>query len=321
MHPGLTARAHLWQITDRPDQAVADLKKAIELDPRNAHAYAERGLLFTTVKDYDKAIPDFGRAIQLGCRSTWVTMGLATIHLNRRELDKAKTSLENTIQIDPNHVTARVELGIFHLMRSNFTEALAALNKAIEIDPRCDMVYGVRATVALALGKYDQAAIDDLNEAIALNPQSSLYFRNRAASGCFQEKWQLALADVETAIRLDPKNAEAQRSRAWILAVCPIAKIRNYQKALTLAVIACDLTTWKNPNHLRTLAIACSETGDFAAAVQWQQRAIDILPTNDSRRSEFHELLKRYQAGKPYHRLGLLQEIGIQSVRGESQRP
>ena len=62
------------------------------------------------------------------------------------------------------------------------------------------------------------------------------------------------------------------------------------------------------------------KTGDFPAAVKWQQRVIDILPANDSRRSEFHELLKRYQAGKPYHRLGLLREIGIQRTNFVSKQ-
>ena len=80
------------------------------------------------------------------------------------------------------------------------------------------------------------------------------------------------------------------------------------------ATAACDLTQWHEPNHLRTLAIACSEAGDIASAVKWQQKALDILGANDIRRDEFRELLKRYQAGKPYHRLGLLKEIGIQKT-------
>jgi Tfp pilus assembly protein PilF len=48
-----------------PDNAIADHKKAIEINPKNAEAYICRGFAFMAVKKMDKAIADWTEAIQL----------------------------------------------------------------------------------------------------------------------------------------------------------------------------------------------------------------------------------------------------------------
>ena len=61
-----------------------------------------------------------------------------------------------------------------------------------------------------------------------------------------------------------------------------------------------------------TLAAACSETGEFTTAVKWQQRAVELLADKSPQKYEYRKLLDRYKASKPYHRLSLLEESGIQ---------
>ena len=137
-----------------------------------------------------------------------------------------------------------------------------------------------------------------------------------AGRGSDFEKGDLehALADLEAAIRIEPNDAESQQGHAWILATSADPKIRNGQQAVASATRACELTGWKIPHGLATLAAAYSETGDFAAAVQCQQQAIGLLPAKDPAEREYRRLLDRYKAKKPYHRLGVLEEIGLQGA-------
>ena len=151
-----------------------------------------------------------------------------------------------------------------------------------------------------------------MNEAVRLDPAGAGRLRMRARVWFEKQDFDRALSDLNTALRLEPNDLEAQQGRAWILATCPDPKIRNGQQAVVAATTACELTQWKAAHALTTLAAAYSETGNFAVAAQWQEKALGLVAANGPEHHEYRRLLERYRAGKPYHRLGVLEEIGIQ---------
>ena len=55
---------------------------------------------------------------------------------------------------------------------------------------------------------------------------------------------------------------------------------------------------WKKPFHVGTLAAACAEANDFAAAVKWQTRANELYST--PRTEKKGTRLKLYHENKPY---------------------
>lgn len=50
-----------WMRTDRPDRAMDDINRAIEIDPRQGFLYA-RGMIFRQLGDYKSALQDFQQA-------------------------------------------------------------------------------------------------------------------------------------------------------------------------------------------------------------------------------------------------------------------
>ncbi len=119
--------------------------------------------------------------------------------------------------------------------------------------------------------------------------------------------------DLDEIIQLAPNSPRALRERASILATCPEAKLRDGAQAVILATKACELTDWKEPHSLATLASAYSETADFDKAVNRQQQAINLLPTTSPERKEWGKALERYKSRKPNHRVGLLEEMGVRA--------
>ena len=61
LHEPRLAKAHLKQYTE----AIADYDKAIELDPKLAPAYMNRGVAKYNLKQYSEAIADYDKAIEL----------------------------------------------------------------------------------------------------------------------------------------------------------------------------------------------------------------------------------------------------------------
>ncbi len=152
-----------------------------------------------------------------------------------------------------------------------------------------------RAVYFLSHGKNDKA-LEDLNEAVRLDPASASRLRVRARVWFEKGDFDRTLSDLNAAIRLEPTDAEAQQGRAWILATCPDPRIRNGEQAVVAATRACELTDWKVAHALTTLAAAHSETGNFAAAVEWQGKALGFVADKSPEKHEYHRLLDRYKA-------------------------
>jgi tetratricopeptide (TPR) repeat protein len=278
--PALIERAYLWQWRNRLDQAVTDVTRAIELDPRNSYAFVERGVFEYNLRKYDNAMRDFQSALDLGSQAAVVFIGRGLIFLNKNDTTKALAEFKQALQADARHPDTYAALASMYLKQSKLEKALKVLDQAVEIDPQCAESHGNRAVILLALGKYDKA-----------------------------------LDDLEEVIRVAPNSTRALRERAWLLATCPDAKVRNPEQAVSSARRACELTEWKEPHTLTTLAAASSEAGDFDGAVKWQQKAIELLADKNPEKRECRTVLDRYKAKKPHHRRGLLEEMGLQLPR------
>ncbi len=88
----------------------------------------------------------------------------------------------------------------------------------------------------------------------------------------------------------------------WLLATCPDDKIRNGERALSLAqrLVSID----PRPGHLDTLAAAYAANGRFDDAIRTQNQAIEKLKELKNHRASalvaMRNHLISYQAGKPW---------------------
>ncbi len=113
-----------------------------------------------------------------------------------------------------------------------------------------------------------------------------------------------AIRDYEIAVRVDPGFARAHDRLACLLATCQREGVRDGVHAVDHGTRSSELTDWKNPYFIHTLAAACAETGDFPRAVQHQKQAIELLSQKDREKllCEYEGRLQLYQSGRPYHR-------------------
>jgi hypothetical protein len=78
--------------------------------------------------------------------------------------------------------------------------------------------------------------------------------------------------------------------------------LRESKKAVEYGIRACELSNWKDPFCLGTLAAAYAEAGKFSDAVKWQSRALDFSDIyGKSATEQARQRLLLYEAHKPYY--------------------
>jgi tetratricopeptide (TPR) repeat protein len=94
-------------------------------------------------------------------------------------------------------------------------------------------------------------------------------------------------------------NIRAMKELALRLATGPDAELRDGVSAVTFAERAAGATNWNDPGILAILAAAYAEAGQFANAVDFQQKAM-ALAQNDQERNSYASRLQLYQSNSPY---------------------
>jgi tetratricopeptide (TPR) repeat protein len=148
---------------------------------------------------------------------------------------------------------------------------------------------------------FDQA-LATYDEAIALDPQNPEAYLRRNFIWMSKGAYEKALADRREALRIatssNVRYASYVNDLAWFFATCPDRTYRSGKEAVELATQACDLTRWNNPTYVDTLAAAHAETGNFAAAVKFQEQALALAPA--SQKPSYESRLNLYRDKKPY---------------------
>ncbi len=210
---------------------------------------------------------------------------------------KAIDYFGEAIRIDPKFVLAYYNRAITLQQVGDEQRAIRDYSEAIRLEPHFADAYAGRGAAYENLKQYDRA-IKDYSEAIRLAPTVGLIHANRASALDKLGRHPEAIRNYEEALRLGPRDDETLDSFAWLLATVANPALRDGKRAVELAREACELTQWKEPNHLDTLAAAYARSGDFVAAVKWQTKALE--DPGFRKVKEARERLALYRARKPY---------------------
>jgi tetratricopeptide (TPR) repeat protein len=289
-------RAGAWQCLFNFDNAVQDYEQAIRLDPKNLDAYAKRGECWLEKGLADKAQLDFTKALAINPDDPRSLNGRATVLMQRRQLDAARLDVEKAIQLAPDYWDAYATRAFVEQHGREFDKAIGDFSKAIELRGSDPNLLMERGDAWCESGHYDKA-VDDYSEALRIFPHE-IYLRHRANARRAAGNFHLAIEDLKAALGRDPSDSETLNGLAWLQATSPDDAVRDGPEALKYATKACELTDWKYPEYLDTLAAACAENGDFGHAVGFQKKTLLIAPPTE--KAEFEARLELYKNHKPY---------------------
>lgn len=216
--------------------AVTAYTKAIAVDPKNASNYNNRAQAYQGLNDYDKTLADFATAIRLAPRSDLYLSNRAATFVLVQDFVAAKADLLAALAINPRNPIARAALGRVHYYLGEYATAVDVYSAVIKDNPRDAAALIWRAGIYRAMNLHDKALADLRCAEIA--PKNAYCFASRADAYRFKGDVKKALADVETALRIDAKEDLAYRVRADIAAAQgdQLAAFQDYGRAIDIDV-------------------------------------------------------------------------------------
>lgn len=119
--------------------AVANFRKANELDPFFMKVYDNLGLCYEALGRFDEAIKTYQAAAVLNREKTtpspWPPLNLGALLVKMGKLDEAEASLKESLSYDPNFPQALYQKGLLLEKQKRDDEAIQVLRQAANLDP------------------------------------------------------------------------------------------------------------------------------------------------------------------------------------------
>jgi serine/threonine-protein kinase len=190
------------------DDAIATLRRAIELDPRYVPAHTDLGDALRKAGKLDEAIACHRRALELDARHADAHVNLGRTLDDQGDPAEAAASFRRAIEIDAKSSTAHNSLGTALRSQGMHQEALASYLRALELAPRDGGSHANLGLTLLSLNRVDEAIVS-LQRAIDLDPKLAVAHGALAAAFTRQGRLSDAEASLRQALALDPGNATA----------------------------------------------------------------------------------------------------------------
>lgn len=231
-----------------------------------------------------------------GAQANWFEIGLG--YLQNKRYGDAAQAFTQVIETVPHDIEALNNRGVTRMFQGNLTGALEDFNRALKVDAGYEDALYNRALIRTRQSRYELAVVD-LDQLLLVNPESARGYNQRGFVRTKQGDLEGAIADYEQALALFPRWVEVYNNIAWLLATCPDPRIRNGQKAVTLAQKAVELNP--SADYYATLAAAHAENGAFEQAIAVQQQVREILGTNETeaQKAASRTRIAKFRTGQP----------------------
>jgi tetratricopeptide (TPR) repeat protein len=249
----------------------------------------------------DEAIYHCSEAVRLRPDYFDAQFYLAYFLRNAGRLDEAVKEYRESLQIKPEDPNALNGLGITLGQQGKLDEAIKCFTEALRIKPDFTAIHANIGYTLFLQGNLEEAAAH-LTEALRLDPNSAQAHYSLGQALVQVRKINEAITHFEEALRLEPDWVGPMNDLAWLLAASKETTIHNPDKAVRLAQRACELTNYKEPVLLDTLAVAYAATGDFGKAIETAEKALELCQSSEQNtiKEKIENRLALYKAGKPY---------------------
>jgi superkiller protein 3 len=293
-------------------QARRLLERAIALDPKNADAYFNLGLLLRNSGDQKGALLAFQKAIGLDADTLESRRQLVSILISQERWDEILEQCREILKRNPNDWNIRYSLGQTLIRKGNADEGKKELQKSQEIRQAQQKHEEVERLLGRGLSSLTKGAVEEaikiFNSLLEVAPESAQAHMYLGVALATMRDTERGIAELNKAVELDPSNARVHHNFGTVLlqAGQVDAAYREFEKALGLdpyfpethnnlgLILSKNKQMEKAVEHFRTaselnpqyvealfnLGLALRSVNRIADAAQAFRRAAEVAPDN-----------------------------------------
>jgi protein O-mannosyl-transferase len=280
--------------------SVTLFTRSLELTRKNNYeSYRLLGNLALASGDLEAAAQNYRSALQIAPSLEEVHYSLGVVLFRQKQFAEAGVEFGEALRLNVNNVDANMGLGHVLVNQGKYAAAEIEYANALTLRPEDRTIQ--TALMKTRLKAEGEQALAPFYEILKSQPTPEVHLQV-AAILTIQDKFQDAAEHYRATLQLKPDSADALNNLAWLLTTCPDTRVRSGAEAVRYAERACELTQYREPTIVGTLAAAYAEAGRFDEAVATAQKACaqatasgqpELLKRNQ-------ELMELYRAHQPY---------------------
>ena len=139
---------------------VAEFERALDADPGigGSDLHTALGVCHAELGQSDQAIAEHRRALTIDPQDHLAWMNLGVAHGLAGDLDEAQRAYDRALAIEPQDAMVHSNAGILYLVRMKPERAAVELLRAVDLEPRLAMAHANLAVAYEMLGRHDDAA-------------------------------------------------------------------------------------------------------------------------------------------------------------------
>lgn len=239
-------------------EALAEWRKAVALDPEDAKARFNLGVILQRTGAGLEAVHEYEKSVDLDGENPSALTNLGVAYVTQGRIDDALGLFRRALSIRPEDASVLTNLGNAYMEKNLVANAAAACRQAVDSSPE---YADARNCLGIALARSSQLeqAAEQLTKAVELAPESLEYRYNLGRVLAARGRYAEALVHFQKAVELSQAN---------------------------------------EPMSLDMFAAMLSEVGRYEDAAQAARRALEVaLATNNQPMIQsFRAKLARYEA-------------------------
>ena len=262
---------------DRPEEALAAIRKSVELRPHSSAPLHTMGVTLFALGRFEEAAECFDRVLKLDPEHELARRGMAQTRMQLGQLVESIKWYREAIDLDPKAALAYVGMGEALFRLGQYEEAIEALEQAVSVQPE-GLPLRTHHFLAEALRKQDrhEEAIERYRTVLEIDPRFTYAHAGIGYASFSLQRYGEALEWLAQSVSLDP-GSPAAADRYWMMGQASEALGRT-DAAIEHYTHALEIDS-RNAGALESLAMLRTRQQRYEEALRLYGRLLEIDDT------------------------------------------